>query len=80
MTTKKATLIFETYDQAKDFSIAWGRKTMEGHVHGNKEVVVYNIDKEKEKFITNYVKKLNDERDNQNQTSTKKTERTKGNF
>jgi hypothetical protein len=39
---------------------------MEGHVHGNKEVIVYNIDKKRKKFITNYVKKLNDERDNKN--------------
>jgi hypothetical protein len=73
MRTEKATLIFETYDQAKEFSIAWSRETMAGHVHGNKEVIVYNIDKKRKKFITNYVKKLNDERDNQNQTSIKKT-------
>ena len=80
MTTEKATLIFETYEQAKEFSIAWSRETMEGHVHGNKEVIVYNIDKKRKKFITNYVKKLNDERNKQNKISTKKTERTKGNL
>ncbi len=66
MTTEKATLIFETYDQAKKFSIAWGRETLDGCVHGNKEVIVYNIDKKRKKFITNYIDKLNKEHDNRN--------------
>ncbi len=51
MRTEKATLIFETYDQAKQFSIAWSRETMAGHVHGNKEVIVYNIDKKRRNLL-----------------------------
>jgi len=70
MTPKEeATLIFQTYDQAKEFSIAWGRETLDGYIHGNKEVIVYNIDKKRKKFIANYIDKLNKEHDNRNKTN-----------
>ena len=67
MTPKeKATLIFQTYEQAKEFSIGWGRENLDGYIHGNKEVIVYNIDKKRKKFIANYIDKLNKEHENGN--------------
>ena len=55
----KATLKFQTNEQANDFALAYSRKTLGGHIVGDKEVTVFNIDKDKKKFIDSYVNSLN---------------------
>ena len=55
----KATLKFQTNEQANNFSLAYSRNTLGGHVVGDKEVTVFNIDEDKKEFIDSYVKSLN---------------------
>jgi len=55
----KATLKFQTNEQANNFALAYSRNTLGGHIVGNKEVTVFNIDEDKKEFIDSYVKSLN---------------------
>ena len=55
----KATINFQTNEQATLFSLAWGRATAGGHTLGNTEVTIYNVDEKGKKFINNYILKLN---------------------
>jgi len=55
----KATLKFQTSEQAKTFATAWSRATSNGHILGDTEITVYNVDENAKAFIENYVSKLN---------------------
>ena len=55
----KATLKFQTSEQANNFALAYGRKLFGGHIVADKEVAVFNIDEEKKEFIDSYIKSLN---------------------
>ena len=55
----KATLKFQTSEQAQTFATAWSRATSNGHTVGNTDVTVYNVDEDAKSFIENYISKLN---------------------
>ena len=55
----KATLKFQTNEQAEKFALAFSRRTLGGHILGNKQVTVFNIGKDEKLFIDNYVNNLN---------------------
>jgi len=55
----KATLKFQTSEQAKTFASSWSRATSGGHTLGDTDVTVYNIDEQGKRFIETYVSKLN---------------------
>ena len=55
----KATLRFQTNEQANNFALAYSRNTLGGHTVGDKEVTVFNIDEDIKEFIDSYVKSLN---------------------
>ena len=55
----KATLKFQTNEQAEKFALAFSRRTLGGHILGNKKVTVFNIGKDEKLFIDNYVNNLN---------------------
>ena len=55
----KATLKFQTSEQAQTFATAWSRVTSTGHILGNKDVTVYGVDEKAKTFIENYISKLN---------------------
>jgi len=55
----KATLNFQTNEQAILFASAWSRATANGHTLGDTEVTVYNVDCEGKAFIEGYIAKLN---------------------
>jgi len=55
----KATLKFNNNEQATKFAAAWSRATSGGHILGDTDVTVYNIDNDSKKFIENYINKLN---------------------
>jgi len=55
----KATLKFQTNEQANNFALAYSRNTLDGHIVTDKEVAVFNIDEEKKEFIDSYIKSLN---------------------
>ena len=55
----KATLKFQTSEQAEKFALSYSRKTLGGHILCDKEVTVFNIDEDKKKFIDSYVNSLN---------------------
>lgn len=55
----KATLKFQTSEQAQTFATAWSRATSNGHIVGNTDVTVYNVNEDAKSFIENYISKLN---------------------
>lgn len=55
----KATLNFQTIEQAEKFALAFSRKTLGGHIVSNTKVTVFNIGKDEKIFIDNYINKLN---------------------
>jgi hypothetical protein len=55
----KATLKFQTNEQAESFALAYSRNTLGGHIVGNVEVTVFNIGEKEKAFIENYIKQLN---------------------
>ena len=55
----KATLKFQTNEQANNFALAYGRKLFGMHIVSDKEVAVFNIDEDKKEFIDSYIKSLN---------------------
>ncbi len=55
----KATLKFQTSEQAQTFAIAWSRATSNGHILGSTDVTVYNVDEDAKAFIENYIYNLN---------------------
>jgi len=70
----KATLTFKTREQAEIFATKWARYTKEGHVIGagteNVQVIVYDVDDDRKKFIDNYILNLNNELDHTNRIQT----------
>jgi len=57
--TMKATLNFQTNEQAILFASAWSRATTSGHILGDTEVTVYNVNDEGKAFIEGYIARLN---------------------
>ena len=55
----KATLTFQTSEQATLFGIAWSRARSNGHTITGAEITVYNVDDKGKEFIENYISKLN---------------------
>ena len=55
----KATLTFNTNEQAETFATAWSRATCTGHTVFKKQVHVYDVDESGKEFIDNYMKQLN---------------------
>ena len=55
----KATLKFQTSEQAQTFATAWSRVTSTGHILGNTDVTIYWVDEKAKTFIENYISKLN---------------------
>jgi len=55
----KATLTFQTNEQAILFGLAWSRATSNGHTLGDTDITVYNVDDKGKAFIENYISKLN---------------------
>jgi len=55
----KATINFNTNEQAQDFAIQYSRATLGGTTIADSKVSVYNIDEEAKAFIDGYINRLN---------------------
>ena len=55
----KATINFNTNEQAQDFALNYSRATLGGTTIANTKVSVYNIDQDAKAFIDNYINQLN---------------------
>ena len=60
----KATLTFDTRNNAEIFAKAWSRKSLMGHTIGagtqNVKVSIYNITDDLKKWVDDYVAKMNE--------------------
>jgi len=55
----KATINFNTNEQANEFAKQWGRKSMSGHTVSDKSVSIYGITDDLKIWIDIYISKLN---------------------
>jgi len=55
----KATIKFNTNEQANEFATHWGRKSMSGHTVSDKSVSIYNITDDLKTWIDSYIANLN---------------------
>jgi len=55
----KATIKFNTNEQAETFATTWTRRTLSGTTVANTDVSIYNVTDEDKEFINEYITKLN---------------------
>ena len=55
----KATIKFNTNEQANEFATQWGRKSISGHTVSDKSVSIYNITDDLKTWIDSYIANLN---------------------
>ena len=55
----KATINFNTNEQAQDFALQYSRATLGGTTIAGTKVSVYNVDADAKAFIDGYINRLN---------------------
>tara|TARA_R100000951_G_scaffold15879_1_gene12501 strand:+ start:239 stop:412 length:174 start_codon:yes stop_codon:yes gene_type:complete len=55
----KATINFNTNEQAQDFALQYSRATLGGTTIADTKVSVYNVDADAKAFIDGYIDRLN---------------------
>jgi len=55
----KATINFNTNEQAQDFALNYSRATLGGTTIADTKVSVYNVDADAKAFIDGYINRLN---------------------
>lgn len=55
----KATIKFNTNEQAQDFALQYSRATLGGTTIADTKVSVYNVDADAKTFIDGYINRLN---------------------